>query len=269
MASYHNPVSLFTGSKQHGKSDFSRVLIVDDEEAGRLMIAYVISENHPDIKYEFACSFAEVQALLKSNRYDIYFIDINIPVKNGLEITEEVISVHPEACIVLVSAMEKFNWAREAIRLQVYDYIVKPVLYEDIRHIMERRQDKYLSDVAQTPAQSAKNNCDFILLKILEGSSYMNLQEMVYFESDGNYSLLRLFNEKSAIRVFEGLNDIASKIGKYGFIRTGKRYIINPKYIKQLNSKNLTCQLYTLTGTESIKLSLPAFNLLIESVRIF
>ncbi len=245
-----------------------RVLIVDDEEAGRLMIAYVISENHPDIKYEFASSFAEVQALLKANRYDIYFIDINIPVKNGLEITEEVISLHPEACVVLVSAMEKFNWAREAIRLQVFDYIVKPVEHKDIEHIIERNTRSYSNIGKQKENRNETENSGFVLLKIFEGNSYINIQEMVYFESDGNYALLYSYYEKSAIRIFEGLNDIVSKTSRYGLIRVGKRYIINPKYIKQLNSKNLICQLYTNNESKSIKLSPPAFKFLIESVKI-
>ncbi len=64
-------------------------------------------------------------------RPDIVIMDINIPIMNGLKVIEISRTKHPEIAYVIVSGYDDFSYCREALRLQITDYILKPVNYEE------------------------------------------------------------------------------------------------------------------------------------------
>lgn len=64
-------------------------------------------------------------------RPDIVIMDINIPIMNGLKVIQLARIKHPDMAFVIVSGYDDFSYCREALRLQITDYILKPVNYEE------------------------------------------------------------------------------------------------------------------------------------------
>lgn len=62
---------------------------------------------------------------------DIVIMDINIPIMNGLKVIKLSRMKHPEIAFVIVSGYDDFSYCREALRLQIVDYILKPVNYDE------------------------------------------------------------------------------------------------------------------------------------------
>lgn len=62
---------------------------------------------------------------------DIVIMDINIPIMNGLKVIQMSRAKHPEMAFVIVSGYDDFSYCREALRMQITDYILKPVNYEE------------------------------------------------------------------------------------------------------------------------------------------
>lgn len=62
---------------------------------------------------------------------DIVIMDINIPIMNGLKVIKLSRMKHPEIAFVIVSGYDDFSYCREALRLQITDYILKPVNYDE------------------------------------------------------------------------------------------------------------------------------------------
>ena len=62
---------------------------------------------------------------------DIVIMDINIPIMNGLKVIEISRTKHPEIAYVIVSGYDDFSYCRKALQLQIADYILKPVNYEE------------------------------------------------------------------------------------------------------------------------------------------
>lgn len=62
---------------------------------------------------------------------DIVIMDINIPIMNGLKVIQLSRIKHPETAYVIVSGYDDFSYCREALRLQITDYILKPVNYDE------------------------------------------------------------------------------------------------------------------------------------------
>lgn len=74
------------------------------------------------------------EALELASQYlpDIVLTDINMPIMDGLELSEALVSQYPETSIVLITGYSEFEYARKAIKLGVSDYILKPFEKEEL-----------------------------------------------------------------------------------------------------------------------------------------
>ncbi len=68
---------------------------------------------------------------------DILIVDIEMPVMNGLELCEELDKEHWKGLIIINTAYDKFSYAKRAISFHVFEYIVKPVLGEELKDTLE------------------------------------------------------------------------------------------------------------------------------------
>lgn len=62
---------------------------------------------------------------------DIVIMDINIPIMNGLKVIQLSRIKHPQIAFVIVSGYDDFSYCQQALRMQITDYILKPVNYEE------------------------------------------------------------------------------------------------------------------------------------------
>jgi DNA-binding LytR/AlgR family response regulator len=84
---------------------------------------------------------------------------------------------------------------------------------------------------------------------------------IAYIKANHNYTVLKLADGKEE-DVFESISDLEAKLPADIFLRTGKSYIINRKYIRQLDTRSSALQLYTTGGTYNIEVSRAALKLL-------
>lgn len=85
---------------------------------------------------------------------DIMLVDINMPHLNGLKLIEKLKDELPNCEIIIVTGYDEFEYAKQAVKLGVFDYILKPVnkreLLETITNLLENfdkknKRDKYIS----------------------------------------------------------------------------------------------------------------------------
>lgn len=103
-------------------------IIVDDEPE----IREGIRDNIPwtDLGFTFAGSYPngnEALEAVERDAPDVLMTDINMPFMDGLSLSERVLSVAPETKIIILTGYDDFEYARKALQLQVYDFILKPV----------------------------------------------------------------------------------------------------------------------------------------------
>lgn len=109
-----------------------RVLLVDDE---------IVTREGFKKLFDWAAHDCEVvgeaadgmEALMQIDTLlpDVVIMDINIPVMNGLKVVQMSKMKHPDMAFVIVSGYDDFSYCREALRLQITDYILKPVNYDE------------------------------------------------------------------------------------------------------------------------------------------
>ena len=110
-----------------------RVLLVDDEIIIREGYKRLFDwDAHECEVVGEAADGMEALAQIDSLRPDIVIMDINIPIMNGLKVISLSRIKHPDIAFVIVSGYDDFAYCREALRLQITDYILKPVNYEEL-----------------------------------------------------------------------------------------------------------------------------------------
>ncbi|BFT74665.1 response regulator [Paenibacillus sp. P36] len=115
------------------------LLIVDDEKNIRRGLQSVIERQFPNLfNYRFAENGQEALELLSQEPADIMFTDIRMPIMDGIELLEQLQDhpVKPE--VVLLSGYNDFVYAQKGIRCAVKDYLVKPVMREELFSVLER-----------------------------------------------------------------------------------------------------------------------------------
>lgn len=109
-----------------------RVLLVDDEIMIREGFKRLFDwEAHDCEVVGEAADGMEALTKIDELQPDLAIMDINIPIMNGLKVIQLSRIKHPDIAFVIVSGYDDFAYCREALRLQITDYILKPVNYEE------------------------------------------------------------------------------------------------------------------------------------------
>lgn len=69
---------------------------------------------------------------------DILFLDINMPFLNGLQLIGKLKNKLPSSIIIIISGHDEFSYAQEALRLNVFEYLLKPVNPDDLKRTVTK-----------------------------------------------------------------------------------------------------------------------------------
>ena len=109
-----------------------RVLLVDDEIMIREGFKRLFDwQAHDCAVVGEAGDGMEALAKIDTLYPDIVIMDINIPIMNGLKVIQAARVKHPQMAFVIVSGYDDFSYCQQALRMQITDYLLKPVNYEE------------------------------------------------------------------------------------------------------------------------------------------
>lgn len=115
-----------------------KMMVVDDEPLTR----EYLRKNVPLLSSRWEVSSEamdgkEALDLIKESNVDLIVTDIKMPVMDGLELCREVSKEYPKIKIVILSGYDEFEFARKAIKYGVKDYILKPIVREELKSILD------------------------------------------------------------------------------------------------------------------------------------
>lgn len=149
--------------------DLYRIILVDDEEEVRKSIIKKIDWNAAGFQVVGDAENGE-EALerIEALEPDVVLTDIRMPYMDGLTLAEKVRQRFPSTKIVIFSGYDDFEYAKQAIKLNVTEYILKPVNVEELTAILKRikanldeeiEQKRNVSPVAGELPQGACPSC--------------------------------------------------------------------------------------------------------------
>lgn len=217
--------------------DFLKVAICDDEEFYRSQLDDMVSiyGNEMDIEvtidlYDNAKQLME-QILSKTKEYDLLFLDVEMPGMTGIEMADALREIDPWVCISFVTSHDSF--AIQAFRLDALDYVMKPIKYTQVKHIIEK--SKIHIDFRKNTEKAEKR-----YLKVKSGYEdiLIDLNNVIYIEKRRNQCVFHKRDEE--ICCYEPLKKIYERLDHDIFMYTHQGYIANFNYIKEVK-KDVVC----------------------------
>ena len=155
-----------------------RVLLVDDEIMIREGFKKLFDwEAHECVVVGEAADGMEAITKIDEEQPDIVIMDINIPIINGLKVIQLSRVKYPSMAFVIVSGYDDFSYCREALRLQITDYILKPVNYEEFGSCIDRLKiSLYNNEVKEKPVVKKEHLSEDVSLHILSEEFHLNSQ---------------------------------------------------------------------------------------------
>lgn len=115
-----------------------KVLLVDDEIMIREGFKRLFDwEAHDCEVVGEAADGMEALGKIDTLLPDIVIMDINIPIISGLKVIQLSRMKHPQIAYVIVSGYDDFSYCQQALRMQITDYILKPVNYEEFGNCID------------------------------------------------------------------------------------------------------------------------------------
>lgn len=192
------------------------LMIVDDEEKIRSGISSYFPWD--ELGFQVVKLAADGQEafdyMLGDERVDAILCDIMMPVVNGLELLEMMQeSGITGVKVVLLSGYREFEYARRAIQLGVFDYLLKPTKYKDLRAAftkLKEQLDLEREGQAQFTPRVAENSQEIGIIKrvkalVREQYRTISLQEAADEVHLNSYYLSKLFKNKTGQNFYEFL----------------------------------------------------------------
>jgi len=121
-----------------GGDRMQKVLLVEDEEIERVFLKNLFQKQIKDYQViGEACNGREAIALAKNYSPDVIFMDVKMPGIDGLEATQVIKKMRPQAHIIILTAYEEFKFAQEALRAGAEEYLLKPAQPEEIMKVLK------------------------------------------------------------------------------------------------------------------------------------
>lgn len=152
-------------------------------------------------------------------RPDIVLTDIHMPNKDGLQMIEELRSAMPELTVIILTGYDQFQYASRAIKLSVFDYILKPVRNNEVESAVRRALDqrKRIRAGADAIAEADKLQTKAQLLSLLTnmchtGQDVSRMMEESELSCEAYYLMIFQPEESGTLpqAVLNGVDDLLS-----------------------------------------------------------
>lgn len=168
-----------------------RLLIVEDEETLCESLKRVLSKEGYTV--DTVNTSESALTIVQERPYDLIVTDIILPGMNGIELIRRIRENNPEQIVVVMTAYASLETAVESLRAGAYDYIVKPVMHEEIKQIVKNAiNQKVLQKENLLLKCQLENKYDIETISLYKSPAMRKLIDEIKSSADGPANLLVL-----------------------------------------------------------------------------
>ena len=228
-----------------------KTLIIDDERLARQELKSMLMPYDEIQIIGEASNADEALELIQSLNPDLIFLDVQMPGKDGFQLLQELNSV-PQ--VVFVTAYDEY--ALKAFEVNAMDYLVKPVQTERLKEAVRKVNENYEKELrisSENRSRTKLTGQDQVFVKDGDKCWFVKLSDIRMFESDGNYVKVYFHNFRPLIH--KSLNSLEEKLDSNDFFRASRKYIINLKWVENMESWFNGGLMVTLKGGDKLEIS--------------
>lgn len=232
-----------------------RTIVIDDDHSTAGAINRVLKDEFGHEVYASAHDMNAGRQLIQESDPDLVFLDIGLPDGKGYDL----INSDSTFKVIFITAFS--NYALKAFELAALDYILKPLDPIRIEEAYRRFHDSQHTNAWQQKFSIFKENVGLenksrrIAIRSTDGFRFLRIQDILYCESDGNYTKIVEQNGES-ILTSRTLRNIEQLLSSNGFFRCHQSYLINVDCISSYKSQTSEIELvgnHTVTLARSKK----------------
>lgn len=159
-----------------------RIMLADDEGIVTNSLSFVLNKNFQgQFDIETVKSGRGAIETAEHFRPDIIFMDIQMPGINGIEAMKEIRTFLPNAIFIVLTAYDKFDYAKESINLGVLEYLNKPFNQKSIIGVVEQAinvLDERRAKRSQDLENKENSKLLFLLLKMVLFHLFFSMKPM-------------------------------------------------------------------------------------------
>jgi two-component system LytT family response regulator len=210
-----------------------RAVIVDDEVEAREVLRTMLHRRTPEVNIlAEGSSVTEAMALTAEHKPDLLFLDVQMPGGSGFDLLKQLGTWDFDVIFITGNSQH----AIQAIRFSALDYLMKPVLGDELRaaidrHIAKRSpnvevQTQLLHNLAQPDQRTMK-------LTLTHGDRTYAIApaEVAWCQADDNYTALHLADDRRFVSA-RTLKDYDEMLSPHGFLRVHKSSLVNRKHVE-------------------------------------
>ena len=220
------------------------LILIDDETDARQLLRGMLNEQPDCHIIGEARSFAEATILLKNTTPDVVFLDVDLRDGTGFEVLESLSSF--SFSVIFVTAFD--NFALKAFQANALDYILKPVMPDEVKKALDKVRrmqptDSFQLQISQLLGAMRQKKVEKLVLQTAEGVYFVPFDEVLHLESDGSYTTVHTTHGgkilvSKHLGEFEYLHTSPRPTSDFNedgghFFRTHQSHIVNLKGVRQ------------------------------------
>lgn len=219
-----------------------KTIIIDDESRARNVLSTILKEECKGVSSILeASNLVDGVALIKKEKPEIVFLDVEMPQNSGLEILDFFKNETINFQIIFTTAYNQY--AIEAFRLSAVDYLMKPIDIDELKVALQKARDIIkeaninfkLQNLEKAFQQLSLNK---IALEIPKGIIFVSHEDILFFEADGVYTKVHLASGKSEL-ICKTLKHFTNQLKEQPlFYKPHRSYLINLKFMEEVVKKD-------------------------------
>jgi two-component system LytT family response regulator len=213
-----------------------KVVLLDDEvhctESLEIILQSLNTEvqviakfNDPELALEF----------IKFNKFDILFLDIEMPRMNGFEFLSSFSKINFD--VIFTTAYNQY--AVKAFKFSAINYLLKPIDEAELAECLQAWEIKVLKQMPQNQLeflletiQNGQKTSNKLALPTTYGLEFIEIKEIVRCQSDSNYTNIYLSNGDRYL-ICRTLKEVENILQHHNFLRIHQSHLINPNHMKK------------------------------------
>lgn len=210
------------------KNSILKVGIIDDDYSALSIIQGSIKSLLESHKVDFIIeTFTDSNKLLKDKEsiiFDLLFCDIEMPNKDGIQVSFEYKEKHPDCEIIFISNRE--DKVFDSLKVHPFGFIRKKNFMEDIKFLL----NSYFN------SKQKETNKPTIVVSFGTTFYKLYLNDIIFIESKKKKQLVHVTNKDKPIEITSTLHTLQEQLEPYGFLLTHKAFLVNYKYIQDIDA---------------------------------
>lgn len=212
-----------------------RTIIIDDEKRQQQSIEKMVKMYCRDLNIVAkADGVKSGEIVIRKHKPDLVLLDIQLGDGSGFDLLEK---FDPAPFrVIFITAFDRF--AIKAFRFNALDYLLKPIDPDELCQaaskasaVLQKDFNLQLENLKHFLRTENKNNGK-IIVKTHDNIYLLSVQDILYCESDSNYTRFNLTGGKQ-LMVSATLKDYEDMLAESGFFRLHKSFLVNMRYVSR------------------------------------